>query len=91
MMHACRDNRPAVDENGNALEWKEDALSSCDPTETVTEGCRSLPHKYEMVHQTADHIALFHYAVKSREDFEIKLNRGNGFTRNWRFFDSTDK
>lgn len=89
--HECRENRPAVDENGHALEWRKTPKEGCDEKDTVTEACRRVPHKYQTEYRTVEHIALFHYAVKSGEDFRIKLNRGNGFTRNWKFFRATDK
>lgn len=43
---------------------------------------------------SADYVALFHYATRSREDFEIKQARGQGGSkvgRPWTFFNELER
>jgi hypothetical protein len=89
----CRENMAAVDEYGRALGWRNEAPAHCDPKDTSTEECRMVPHIKQEGKITTDYIALFHYATKSREDFERKLDRAKdrGFSRDWDFFNDIDR
>lgn len=40
---------------------------------------------------TADTLALFHYAVKSRTDFEAKMARGGGKPKAWDYWDKVER
>ena len=46
-------------------------------------------------HPTVRRIALFHYAIKSHEDFSIKLARGSGVAggrnRTWKFYNDVQR
>ena len=54
--------------------------------------CRPLPHVQKRP-ASVDHIALFHYITRSKEDFERKVARGGGGGkhRNWGHFNRVQK
>jgi hypothetical protein len=59
--------------------------------------CRPIPafakDKEDTESITIESIALFHYVIKSLEDFQIKIRRGGGdkFNRDETYFRKTDK
>ena len=87
----CRDNLHPVTEIGDPVPYRDDPPDeslNCKPTDIYTPGCRRNPGKAHDENRTVEHIALFHYVTKSKEDFRTKINRRNGagFTRDWRYF-----
>lgn len=57
--------------------------------------CRPVPafRKEKSEPRSVDHIALYHYVLRSRQDFEIKMERGGGdsFKRDSGYFERIDR
>lgn len=91
-----RNNKRSVDEHRRPMPWRYPIPTACtDGTiqnPNVNLDCRPLPHMQKRP-ASVDHIALFHYITRSREDFERKVERGGGGGkhRNWGHFNRVQK
>ena len=95
----CRDNIQAVDEHGFTMAPREEIPRSCTngtvalPSQDIH--CRPVPafRKAKDEPRSVVHIALYHYVLRSKEDFAIKMERGGGdsFKRDPSYFDRTDR
>lgn len=58
----------------------------------VDELFRPLPESYATVNHTSTHIAVLHYVLRSRQEFEGKVQRGaaDGTRKGMNFFDMVD-
>ena len=90
MHNFCSENRQPVDEKGDPVPYRDgppDESAHCEPTDIDRPACRRQPGKNHPKNKTVDHIAIFHYVTKSKEDFRIKINRRkSGFKRDWKYF-----
>ena len=91
-----RNNKRSVDEHRRPMPWRYPIPTACldgtirNPNSNLE--CRPLPHVQKRP-ASVDHIALFHYITRSKEDFERKVARGGGGGkhRNWGHFNRVQK